>query len=206
MDPKLFSQLTHAEAKLIRDKAFSQAKKQNMHLLLDQVSISQSGANYALSKNGVVKGVVLSTKAENALRRSFERGNEIGRYEDTVTLLQCHQSSPKLALDHAISNMGKNVHVEFFDNNVNLGEVPNAFLEIDCAKREVVIHNESLLKEFMKKQFINPQAKTYKDIYAPMTEKSLMDAMNLYIEQLKGAGYSIKNVNALHLLRKPAMA
>ncbi len=203
MDPKLFSQLTHMEAKLIRDKAFKDAKDKNMNLLLDQVSISRSATNDALRKNGVVKGVVVSTKVENALQRSFERAQETGRYEDTTNLLNCHQASPKLALEFASDHKGKNIHLDFFDNNVSQGATPNLFLEINCKQGSVTVHDEVLLKEFMKKQFINANAKTYQEIYPDSStfDNEVENAMHAYLEQLRSHGYEIEMPKA-----KPKLA
>tara|TARA_R110002110_G_scaffold415807_1_gene656409 strand:- start:17142 stop:21704 length:4563 start_codon:yes stop_codon:yes gene_type:complete len=195
--PKLFSQLTHDEARLIRDKAFKMAKESNMHLLMDQVSLSRSATNYALRKNSVVKGTIVSTKVESAIERSYQRALETGRFEDTVGLLECHQAVPNKALAYIDYYKGKKVQVNFADNNVDAGQAPVLFMSVDCASSQIVIHNEDLLREFVKKQLINTSAKTPSEVYPfePVLTEQLDEAVETYLEQLNAMGYQIEQKN-----------
>ncbi len=193
-DPKLFSQLTHDEARIIRDKAFEMAKNSNMHLLMDQVSQSKSATNYALRKNGMVKGAIVSTKVETAIQRSYQRALDTGRFEDTSGLLECHQAVPEKALAYVSDYKGEKVQVDFVDNNVEAGEAPVLFMSVNCKDSAITIHDEDLLREFIKKQLINTNAKTPSEIYPsePVLTEQLDEAVENYLDALHNNGYQIE--------------
>jgi len=193
-DPRLFSQFTHDEARIIRDKAFKMAKDNHMHLLMDQVSQSKSATNYALRKNGIVKGAIVSTKVETAIQRGYQRALDTGRFEDTTGLLECHQDVPEKALTYLKNYRGKRVKVDFVDNNVGVGEAPILFMSVNCENSMVVIHDEDLLRAFVKKQLINIKAKSPSEIYPSnliLTEQ-LDDAVENYLDELHINGYQIE--------------
>lgn len=198
-DPKLFSQLTHDEARIIRDKSFNMAKDNNMHILMDQVSQSKSATNYALRKNGIVKGAIVSTKVETAIQRSYQRALDTGRFEDTSGLLECHQAVPEKALAYVSDYQGKKVQVDFVDNNVDIGEAPVLFMSVNCEDSTITIHSEDLLREFIKKQLINTKAKTPSEIYPsePVLTEQLDEAVENYLDALHTNGYQIEQTSKL---------
>lgn len=203
MDQKLYSQLTHQEAKMIRDKANDYAKKHKMHILLDQVSPSASVMKYAQDNNGVVKGVFISTKVEEAIERSFKRGQETGRFEDTQSILECHKDMVKKAQDYVLKNLGKKMQLEFLDNsNANNGK-SELFLTVDCLNKTLVIENREMLKQFIKKQCINKEAKKYCELYAinKIADVQLEKLTQAWIKKMENAGLKVSIKNNL---RTPA--
>lgn len=192
MNPKVFSQLTHVEAKCIRDKAHAYATQNKMHVLLDQVSPSVSAIQYAKKHNGVIKGVFVSTQVEEAIQRSFTRGQETGRYEDTQSILSCHQQTVNKAKDFIIKSLNEKAHLDFFDNSSTDRAL---FMTVDGMHKNILIHNKELLKDFIKKQCININAKKYEEIYdiQKISDKQLDKLTADWIDALHKAGYQIQD-------------
>ena len=196
-DPKYFSQLTHDEAKLIRDRIFEKAFSQNQDVILDQVTISRSGTNKMLKKGGKVHGVVVSVDPKVALLRAQKRGEETGRYENTGGLLEGHQKSPQIALEYLLKNIGKNIRVDFVDTNVQKGTQAIPFMQADLLQKRIQVQDEDLLKEFLKKQFVDVKAISYENIFPNDIDYSeeLDSLLASFKEALLAKGFSFVGLN-----------
>lgn len=196
----VYSPLTSAEAKnMLRDEAMKMVDKEGMHTLLDHVTVKKRDFDYA-HKYGV-SGIYVSTKAETALERSYARGIETGRHVSSKTLLEGHRSVVT-ELEERLREQTANqlpLRLRFFDNNVPKNSLPSLFMEIDYLHPDgkmLTIYDHEKLTEFIKKKFINPEAKSINEIYQPsdpkMLEKEVATAKSAFIDKLEKQGFKIE--------------
>ncbi len=198
---RVFSQIAHPEARVvIRQMAQDMADEKKAHLLVDQVKPTKKDFDYS-TLGCFISCIYVSTKVEDALKRSFARGEQKLRFEDTQGILRSHKMVVDEVVDRikeqiAKDNKIRQIRINFFDNNVPFGEPPIQFMEINLYENKVIIHNESMLEEFLKKKFINENAKTYSEIYSPQNpielQKKIVNAKDDFLTNLKTLGLSVE--------------
>lgn len=188
MPERLMSQLTHDEARLIRDKAFELAHKHKHHVLLDQCSLSSRGTQKALKNGKSLTGAVVNLSAETALKRSLSRGYTSKRFESSQGLLETHQKLPGQALNYLKRFSGQSIDLTFEDTN----ETPKVFMSADLKCKRIDIHDLEGLREFVKKQFIDVKAKHYSELYPEDIDERTDQACETLINSLKNHGYDVR--------------
>lgn len=203
-DPYLFSQLTHPECKMIRQRALEIANQNQVPVIIDRVLISRHALNHSLQNHRKVQGYVISTNVLAALERNYQRGRDSGRYEDTTSLLKAHQRSVMTTLTTIKDYIGKDVQINFVDNNQAKDQKTKTFMNIDCKNRQVFIEDIDLLKNYLKKTFINIHAENSQEIFEDETslnqkvEQSLAQLLKSYTE----AGFRLQGPT-LAALKQP---
>ena len=202
-----YSQLVQTEASFIKRQALELAIKENMHMLIDQVSFSKDILEEQKLQRGIIKVIVMSTDINRALERNQIRGIGVGRFEDTYGILNKHKNTVIEVLnniDLLLTAEYKDAKVKFKDNsNVN-HENPSEFMEINCTKKQVIIKNLSLLKQFFKNKFLYIPINITDTLEQPMiyyekTEKKLIRTVDKelrkFYDKVYACGGTIKYAN-----------
>ena len=152
-----YSQLVQQEAAFIRRMALSLSRENNMHVLIDQVFMGEDILND--HTKGPVYGTVVSTKVENALKRTIPRGINSGRFEDTIGILKNHKNmaieSIEITKKLLCSDLYQRIIIQFIDNNCDTDAIPTTFMKIDFETKKVDILEMHHLRRFLKKKFID---------------------------------------------------
>jgi hypothetical protein len=143
--------------------------------------------NISLDGKGVA-AIVVSTKVEDAIERSFDRGlkeeNNKGRFEHTIGVLNGHRGVATSFINDIFNYVGKNLDVLILDNNVEFGKQPIKVMEINLQRKEYHIHDEQRLKDFIKKTTINIQAADRNSVYVLDSHVLTEEIYEEFIEKL----------------------
>ena len=189
LTPKLmlgYSQLIQTEASFIKYQALKLAIKENMHILIDQVSFSKDILEEKKLQKGIIRVIVMSSKINTALERNQIRGIGGGRFEDTYGILNKHKNTVIEVVNNIsilLTAKYKNATVIFQDNSSLNHQEPRVFMEINCTKKQIIIKNEDLLKQFFKNKFlyIPPNTTDTLDqtiVHYEKTDKELIEAVD----------------------------
>jgi uncharacterized ubiquitin-like protein YukD len=189
--PEIYSQLAQQEASLIHGKLqtrLGELEQQGKcpHVLVDQVFLGSDKLDLAIKSSGKSEIIAVSTKVETAIARSFGRGAETGRYEDTKGILRCHKFSTEQMMTTLAGYDGEDVNFTLVDNNVPKGDTPIRCMSVDLKDQTIVIHNEARMREYLKKLNININATGEDNLYGNAA-LSLKD----YLEPLISKGYTV---------------
>ncbi|MFM9834849.1 MAG: zeta toxin family protein, partial [Methylophilaceae bacterium] len=179
VDKFQYSQLTQTEASIIHQKLFSKLclMAQNdkaPHVLVDQVFVGEDKLEYAKINSGQAIVAVVSTEVTTAIERAFQRGMganppELGRFEDTESILRCHKRVAE-QLPHILAKfVGSNATARILDNNVIFGAAPDcaAMIFLGADDKRIVVLSKNAMKDFLRKLFINEKARGVAEVYPP---------------------------------------
>ena len=82
-----------AQASFIKHQALKLAIKENMHILIDQVSFSKDILEEKNLQKGIIRVIVMSSEINTALERNQIRGIGGGCFEDTYGILNKHKNT-----------------------------------------------------------------------------------------------------------------
>lgn len=168
--PELFSQLAQEEASVIhlkvQNRLIEKANHQQApHAFIDQVFVGKDKIEYGLMKEGKVKGIIVSTDVGDAVERSYSRGAQEGRYENTQGILRCHKLMAQQVPTTLSNFVGQDVEFLLVDNNVAKGEQAENVMSVNLKTKELSIYSEINLERFAHKGKINEKATTRDNLY-----------------------------------------
>ena len=160
---------THIKLKIFAALATLLEENKQYHTFVDETGLKETASDYAMKKKGSLYVNIVSTDAEKAVERSFSRGKkegENGRYEDTHNILSNHRSIAA-ALPLALSRLPAeaNACIEMWDNNAESPTEMIIIASIDVRGNHIDVFDPELLKRFIRKTSINPDAKSPETLY-----------------------------------------
>lgn len=176
--PELYSQLAQEEASLVNAKTQEKLKQlaeagKAPHVLFDQVFVGPDQLKIAKINQGETKVMVVSTEVIDAVERSYSRGTQTGRFENTTGILNCHKNMTKQLPDRVAELHKENVSMRIVDNNVERGKAPITIADIDCYNGHIQIYDDEKMDRFIAKTTINPNAISKDEVYAKMPAESI---------------------------------
>lgn len=181
LDPKRnsqrYSQYTYEEALAVKERTMSIINQRGTkikcfpHFMHDQTKLKAEELIEANSRYGELIIAAVSTDAETAIERAYQRGEKTDRFEHTEGLLSSHQAVPG-ELIKALNQsdlIGSNISVAMYDNNTDKLKM---FASINMKTREIKIYDEHALKDWIKKETINPKADSSESLYTSATVQS----------------------------------
>lgn len=161
---EVFSQLVQDEVNYLgvkindrlREKLHENGRAPNV--FLDKSMMTPEHVEMATYGTGKVQGIVVSLDAETAYTRSMERGKKTGRYEDSKGILDAHATIANKFTDFIVKNKGKNITYSVYDNNVNIGEQPQAIARFDLKEGTFVIKDQEKFIAFLSKSALDVTA------------------------------------------------
>ncbi len=197
VDPLRYSQFTYEEALLVKERVMQIIAKKSSELggkrypcfLHDQTKLKPDELREANQRYGEVDIVAISTDAAAAIGRAHGRGIDTQRYEHTEGLLGSHQAVPGEMMKSLNQEelMGSNVSVAIFDNNSPTREL-TMFASVNMREKEIIIYNEEMMQNWIKKENINPKARPGESLYI---EKPVR-ATDEYFGPLIERGFELK--------------
>ncbi|BCA94598.1 hypothetical protein TUM19329_09590 [Legionella antarctica] len=172
-DPMKYSQFTYEESLLIKERIMKiieqQGKKSGFypHFLHDQTKLKADELKEANQRYDELIITAVSTDAASAIERAFARGEKTTRYEHTEGLLGSHQAVPGELIKSLTQEelIGKgNISVAMYDNN-SPSRMLSMFASIDMQKKEIIVYDDVAMQNWIKKENINPKAKTEEELY-----------------------------------------
>jgi hypothetical protein len=190
--PKWYSQLVQEEASLIhsriQDRLFSLVNSSAApHIFVDQVFLGADKLDLATREEGDSICVVISTDVETAIERSYMRGEDTGRYEDTEGLLRGHKLMTQQIPDTLAKFPGKDISLHLIDNNMPVTDPVISIMGIEVKEQRIIIYDIAKLHRFIKKTIINIDTEMPSEIY---DEKSTL-SIPAYLEPLLILGFNI---------------
>ena len=195
-DPMKDSQFTYEEALLIKERIMKiieqQGKKSGLypHFLHDQTKLKADELKEASKRYGTLIITGVSTDASSAIERAFSRGEKTTRYEHTEGLLGSHQAVPgeliKSLAHEELIDQG-DISVAMYDNN-NPSRILSMFASIDMQKKEIIVYDDEAMQNWIKKENINPKAKSAKELYVDKPVRKTED----YFGPLLEKGFTLK--------------
>lgn len=190
--PLKYSQFTYEEALLVKERVMEVIAKKSRVLggerfpcfLHDQTKLKPDEIREANKRYGEVDIVAISTDVTSAVERAHGRGLATQRYEHTEGLLGSHQAVPGEMMKSLNQEelIGSNVSVAMFDNNSPTREL-TMFASIDMQTKEITIYNEELMKNWIKKENINPKAKPGESLYLEKPVRSIGEYFSPLVEK-----------------------
>lgn len=199
----IYSQLTQPEASLIHGQIQEQIQAlvdQNKapDVYIDQVYLGKDKLNMSLDGKGVA-AIVVSTKVEDAIERSFKRGfqlkNNQGRFEHTNGVLGGHKGVATAFIEDIFEYVGKNIEILILDNNVDFGKPLIKVMEINLKNYEAIIYDVERLKAFLKKTTINPEASNKGSVYNSDSLEKTAEKYQQFITKLSQKGIQVQYDN-----------
>ncbi|HHW4984139.1 TPA: hypothetical protein ACU0X8_003734 [Legionella anisa] len=191
VDPLKYSQFTYEEALLVKERVMQFiAKKSNVlggerypSLLHDQTKLKPDELREANQRYGEVDIVAISTDVAAAIERAYGRGKETQRYEHTEGLLGSHQAVPGEMMKSLNQKelIGSNISVAMFDNNSPTREL-TMFASVNMRTKVIIIYNEEMMQNWIKKENINPKAKSGESLYLDKPVRSIVEYFGPLIE------------------------
>lgn len=137
------------------------------HIFSEQLGVSQYDDMIALGliNDGMVKVIAVSTKVEEAIERAYARGQEMGRYIPSESILAGHKSSTETLPLCMAHYAGKKVQFLLIDNNGVKGSNPVPFAQVDCLTKAIIITDREKFNEFIKKIAIKVKAQNPDEVY-----------------------------------------
>lgn len=190
---EFYSQLTHLQAATQNTMV---QKKVSGHRCIDQVFLGPDQISAGLENKGIVKAIVVSTKVEDAIERSYQRGEKSGRYENSFGILNVHKNMTLQVPDQLVKFNGKELYVDIVDNNVKQGSPPTLVANIDCLNKNITVSSVDHFIEYIKKMAINTLAKNKDDVYdnkllKEMSEKNPEEVIKGYLKKALDNGYKL---------------
>lgn len=192
IDPLKYSQFTYEEALLVKERVMQViAKKSNAlggerypNFLHDQTKLKPDELREANQRYGEVDIVAISTDVTSAVERAHGRGKETQRYEHTEGLLGSHQAVPGEMMKSLNQEelIGSNISVAMFDNNSPTREL-SMFATVNMSTKEIIIYNEEMMLNWIKKENINPKAKPGESLYLEKPIRSIAEYFGPLIEK-----------------------
>ncbi|KTD73434.1 zeta toxin family protein [Legionella tucsonensis] len=192
VDPLKYSQFTYEEALLVKERVMQViAKKSNIlegerypGFLHDQTKLKPDELREANQRYGEVDIVAISTDVAAAVERAHGRGKSTQRYEHTEGLLGSHQAVPGEMIKSLNQEelIGSNVSVAMFDNNSPTREL-TMFAAVNMRTKEIIIYNEEMMQNWIKKENINPKAKPGESLYLEKPVRSITEYFGPLIER-----------------------
>ncbi|AUH73982.1 zeta toxin family protein [Legionella sainthelensi] len=188
-DPKRYSQYTYDEAKMITDRTMKLIAKKGLqsggypHFLLDQTQLKPAELKEANERYGKIIVVAVSTDVSVSLERAAQRGEKTRRFEHTEALLYSHQAVPG-AMIRSLSQqelIGSDIEVTMFDQSKDKEQT--LFATINMKNQEIIIYNEQMMQDWIKKETINPKAKPNEALYTGEEVRSIEEYFSPLIEQ-----------------------
>ena len=197
----LWSQYTQPEASLIHQKIFSELQKlanerKAPHVLFDQVYLGHDKLRFSQIEGGWARVTLVSTDVDEAMKRSFKRGEDekikedatvtilrIPRYEEAGGILKGHKGM-WMDFGKTLSEfVGGNIQVSIYDNNKKLDEIGSLDMK---RKPPIKIVNKENFLRLNKKSRIDSGAKNEDDMYS---YKSYFEAFFYQIEIIQHSPY-----------------
>lgn len=182
---------THQESSIISEKIKARLKKMiedgnAPDIMFDVVKPSSENMKLATQGSATVNMFVVTCDPILAIERAFlrgERGEEKGRYVPPSIILSGHKHVSKL-LPEAI-NEASSVYLKIYDTVVPNGAAPKLIAAIIDRSKTLAVYNIPLMLNFMKKYFINDNARKQSEIYVSsekeVTSSELFQVFNHYI-------------------------
>ncbi|HHS9643860.1 hypothetical protein [Legionella anisa] len=151
--------------------------------LHDQTKLKPDELREANQRYGEVDIVAISTDVAAAIERAYGRGKTTQRYEHTEGLLGSHQAVPGEMMKSLNQKelIGSNVSVVMFDNNSPTREL-TMFASVDMRTKTIIIYNEEMMQNWIKKENINPKAKSGESLYLDKPVRSIVEYFGPLIE------------------------
>lgn len=166
-----YSQLTHDEASLIRNRIFNRyvnmlKKGAVPHLFVDQVWPAEDVFTIGADSINGIDSTIVQIPVEKSLDMAFKRGELTQRFEPTRNILMTHKGVPS-QLNKTLSSISKsekrNVRIELLEN-VDIGKVSEiAYIDLNLILPRIV--NLNSLYEFYKKTTLNIDASSEAELY-----------------------------------------
>ncbi|QLZ68901.1 hypothetical protein FOLKNPGA_01681 [Legionella sp. PC1000] len=189
--PLKYSQFTYEEALLVKERVMQVIAKNSNELsgerypsfLHDQTKLKPDELREANHRYGEVDIVAISTDVAAAIERAYGRGKTTQRYEHTEGLLGSHQAVPGEMMKSLNQKelIGSNVSVAMFDNNSPTREL-TMFASVNMKTKEIIIYNEEMMENWIKKENINPKAKSGESLYLEKPVRSITEYFAPLIE------------------------
>ncbi|WP_454785736.1 hypothetical protein [Legionella sp. WA2024007413] len=192
VDPLRYSQFTYEEALLVKERVMQIIAKKSNELegkrfpcfLHDQTKLKPDELREANQRYGEVDIVAISTDVAAAIGRAHGRGKDTQRYEHTEGLLGSHQAVPGEMMKSLNQEelIGSNVSVAMFDNNSTTREL-TLFASINMSMKEIIIYNDEMMYNWIKKENINSKAKPGESLYLERPVRSIEEYFGPLIEK-----------------------
>lgn len=196
IDPLKYSQYTYEEALLIKERVMKIIEQEGQvsgkypHFLHDQTKLKAEELKEANSRYGELIITAVSTDASSAIERAYSRGEQTTRFEHTEGLLGSHQAVPgefiKSLNQPDLMGQG-NISAVMYDNNSPTRKL-TMFASIDMQKKEIIIYDDDCMQKWIKKENINPKAKSDLELYFDKPVRTTQD----YFGPLILNGFSIE--------------
>ncbi|WP_031565971.1 hypothetical protein [Legionella wadsworthii] len=190
--PLKYSQFTYEEALLVKERVMEVIAKKSKAMgggkfpsfLHDQTKLKPDELREANQRYGEVDIVAISTDVTSAVERAHGRGLATQRYEHTEGLLGSHQAVPGEMMKSLNQEelIGSNVSVAMFDNNSPTREL-TMFATVNMQTREIIIYNEEMMTNWIKKENINPKAKPGESLYFDRPVRTIGEYFGPLIER-----------------------
>lgn len=163
------SQLVQDEVALIKNRAMSHLRQAERipNVIIDQVYPAPMEIKLGTEGKTPMRLVVVATDVETAINRSFARGEEMtaGRYEHTEGILTVHRNVSKDLSGIIAANMGKDIALEIYDNNVAERE-PKLIMRGDLKAGAIEVLDPIAASRFFNKSAIDTKAQSVEQVYS----------------------------------------
>ena len=184
--------ITHIESSQIFDRILYRWAKLSQNgkapnLLLDVARASKWAIGLAQTGGTQVEIHAATLDTEAALKRSYKRGQETGRFMPTKDLLEGHQQQLAIQIA-AISESKDPANLFVYDTEVIFGNPPGLFLISNSANKTMSILNCKSLISYLQKRDININGCNSKNIYE--VKVSIKDSLKMLIKGFDVSFYS----------------
>ena len=135
------------------------------NILIDAAFLSSREVEKGLKKGGHVNINIVTSPMKSCLVRAFLRGQSEQRYVTKDYIIGSCKFAANYIEQIVQKYIGKNIKYYIYSNDVPKGEPPILIEKGNLGKRTIKVFREDLLKEFLKEQKLNPNAKTLDELY-----------------------------------------
>lgn len=191
LDPKKYSQFTYEEALLVKERVMQVIEQQSKqegkfpHFLHDQTKLKPEELREARRRYREVIITAISTEVSSSIKWAYSRGEQTRRFEHTEGLLGSHQAVP----GELIKSLNQNVLIDndkmsvaMYDNNSPSREL-TMFATIDMQSKQIIIDNDEMMQNWIKKENINPKAKPDEALYFEKPTRSTAEYFSPLLEK-----------------------
>lgn len=193
-----FSQLVQDEASLvgseIASRLFNELKKGRggPDVFIDKVELTPDLYNAATLDGANLIGIMVSTPVEQAIARSYSRGEAIGRFEHTKNILTTHQRAPDAFLKMITEKKDSSMTYQVLDNQNSADNRPKKIAEFNCSTKKIMIDDPKLFIDFLRKKSINPELKFGEVTYTSPDNNLLISNFK---HNMKSEGFDVESIS-----------